>query len=332
MKILIADDHELFLNGLEFVLGTEFKDAKIVTAKSYTEIFERLKKETDFDLIVTDLAMPGSNWIEALDKMQQEYPEYHYGMYDGCYSVEPVNADVLSEATDPHDLVELEYPSLTVTLYGEKRDADDWDEVEHTDRYVFLVPKVDVAVAIWENWITDADVTDVPGGLETLEDDIAWEKFLETHFDILFEKYNKQILEYFREEAEEDFRERSQEEYTMNQWSASADRAYDAYRDSALLGEAYSPNSTVDFEYNDLEVTLQGPKKDVDVWDELDTIVEYTYTKSAEDVAIDLWENFITDYDVKDVPGGLEALEDDAEWEKFLQKRSTDRATRLQHL
>ncbi len=72
MKILIADDHELFLNGLEFVLGTEFKDAKIVTAKSYTEIFERLKKETDFDLIVTDLAMPGSNWIEALDKMHEE--------------------------------------------------------------------------------------------------------------------------------------------------------------------------------------------------------------------------------------------------------------------
>lgn len=72
MKILIADDHELFLNGLEFVLGTEFKDAKIVTAKSYTEIFERLKKETDFDLIITDLAMPGSNWIEALDKMHEE--------------------------------------------------------------------------------------------------------------------------------------------------------------------------------------------------------------------------------------------------------------------
>ena len=72
MKILIADDHELFLNGLEFVLGTEFKDAKIVTAKSYTEIFERLKKENDFDLIVTDLAMPGSNWIEALDKMHEE--------------------------------------------------------------------------------------------------------------------------------------------------------------------------------------------------------------------------------------------------------------------
>ena len=38
MKILIADDHELFLKGLEFVLETEFKDSEVVLAKNYTEI------------------------------------------------------------------------------------------------------------------------------------------------------------------------------------------------------------------------------------------------------------------------------------------------------
>lgn len=144
----------------------------------------------------------------------------------------------LDEAFDVSDLVELEYPSLTVTLYGEKRDVDDWDEFEHTDSHVFLVPKVEVAIAIWENWITDADVADVPGGLETLEDDDAWEKFLETHFDVLFEKYNKQILEYFREDAEEDFRERSQEEYQMNNLAAAQDRAFDEWRDERYFGES----------------------------------------------------------------------------------------------
>lgn len=136
---------------------------------------------------------------------------------------------ILDEAVDPSDLVELEYPSLTVTLYGPQRDVDDWDEVEHTTSHVFSVPKVDVATAIWENWITEEDVKDVEGGLDTLEDDIAWEKFLETHFDDLFEKYNKQILEYFKEEAAEDFRERSQEEYDMERWSSSAKRVYDPF-------------------------------------------------------------------------------------------------------
>jgi hypothetical protein len=148
----------------------------------------------------------------------------------------------VTEAIDPRELVELNYPELTATVYGNKRDVDDWDEFEHTDSHVFLVPKVEVTTAIWENWITDEDVTDVDGGLEALEDDAAWEEFLETHFDTLFEKYNKQILEYFKEEAEEDFRERSQEEYELSKLP-DPDRAYAEWRDSRLFGESKEQKS-----------------------------------------------------------------------------------------
>ena len=175
---------------------------------------------------------------EAYNKMERTWPELQYSLYDGVAVVEPLES--INEAMDPHDLVELEYPSLTVTLYGPKRDVDDWDEVEHTDSYVFLVPKVEVATAIWENWIIEDDVKDVEGGLETLEDDRAWEKFLETHFDILFEKYKSQILDYFKEEATEDFRERAQEEYGLDKWSAEVDRAYDDWRDERYFGESFS--------------------------------------------------------------------------------------------
>lgn len=146
-------------------------------------------------------------------------------------------------SSDPKDLVELEYPSLTVTLYSAKRDVDDWDEVEHTDSHVFLVPKVEVATAIWENWITEEDVKDVEGGLDTLEDDRAWDEFLKTHFDDLFEKYNKQILKFFEDEAKEDFRERAQEEQDIGNWSAAADRAYDEWRDEKYFGESKEPKS-----------------------------------------------------------------------------------------
>ena len=145
----------------------------------------------------------------------------------------------LHEKVELDDLVELEYPSLTVTLYGEKRAEDDWDEFEHTDSHVFLVPKEEVATAIWENWIIDEDAKDVEGGLDVLEDDVAWENFLETHFDVLFEKYNKQILDYFEDEATEDFRERSQEEYNLDQWRDNADRAYDAWNDERYFGESF---------------------------------------------------------------------------------------------
>lgn len=75
MKILIADDHELFLQGLEFVLHKEYPGAEIVLTDSYTGIFEILTQRVDFDLILTDLAMPGANWVEAIGKMHSLCPD-----------------------------------------------------------------------------------------------------------------------------------------------------------------------------------------------------------------------------------------------------------------
>lgn len=75
MKFLIADDHELFLQGLEFILKKEYAQAQIQTAKDYTDIFEILKKGETFDLIITDLAMPGANWLTAIKQIHEQSPD-----------------------------------------------------------------------------------------------------------------------------------------------------------------------------------------------------------------------------------------------------------------
>lgn len=75
MKFLIADDHELFLQGLEFILSKEYLQTEIVTAKSYTDIFTILEKQRDFNLILTDLAMPGSDWLDAIGKIHHMCPD-----------------------------------------------------------------------------------------------------------------------------------------------------------------------------------------------------------------------------------------------------------------
>lgn len=75
MKFLIADDHELFLQGLEFILKKQYPQTEIVLTNSYTGIFEILEKQKDFDLIITDLAMPGANWLEAIDRIHSTCPE-----------------------------------------------------------------------------------------------------------------------------------------------------------------------------------------------------------------------------------------------------------------
>ncbi len=75
MKFLIADDHELFLQGLEFILKKQYPQTDIVLTNSYTGIFEILEKQNDFDLIITDLAMPGANWLEAIGRIHSTCPE-----------------------------------------------------------------------------------------------------------------------------------------------------------------------------------------------------------------------------------------------------------------
>jgi DNA-binding NarL/FixJ family response regulator len=75
MKILIADDHELFLKGLEFTLEQNLQNVEFTTAQNYSEIFSILEKEQDFDLIITDLAMPGANWLTAINKIHDTLPD-----------------------------------------------------------------------------------------------------------------------------------------------------------------------------------------------------------------------------------------------------------------
>ncbi len=75
MKFLVADDHELFLKGLEFILHEHLPEVDLVFAKNYTELFAEIDKNKDFDLILTDLAMPGAAWNDAIAKIHAALPE-----------------------------------------------------------------------------------------------------------------------------------------------------------------------------------------------------------------------------------------------------------------
>ncbi|MBP5698362.1 MAG: response regulator transcription factor [Alphaproteobacteria bacterium] len=75
MKILIADDHELFLKGLEFTLKENLQNLEIISAQNYSDIFTIIKQHEHFDLIITDLAMPGANWLTAIKQIHETFPE-----------------------------------------------------------------------------------------------------------------------------------------------------------------------------------------------------------------------------------------------------------------
>lgn len=163
--------------------------------------------------------------------------------FDGGY---PETSEV-TEAVQKTEYIEFEYSDLTTTVQGPKRDADDWDEFDYTGDYTYKVPKDEVATTIYEEFMTDEDVADVPGGFDTLEDDAEWAKFLETHFDALLEKYYDKLLEYYKDYAEEAFADDvSYDDLAADRYAAEIDRAYDEWRDRRLFGEeAASPKATL---------------------------------------------------------------------------------------
>ncbi|MFN3740129.1 MAG: sigma-54-dependent transcriptional regulator [Thermodesulfovibrionales bacterium] len=71
MKILVVDDEKDILRALEFILTRE--GYSVTTATSGEEAIEFLKKE-EYDLVLTDLRMPGMDGMTVLEKTLQMRP------------------------------------------------------------------------------------------------------------------------------------------------------------------------------------------------------------------------------------------------------------------
>lgn len=74
IKILIVDDHALFLEGLSFALDGLSGDVEIITAKSATEAFDKIKSHKDLHLTLLDLDLPDMHGIEVLKRLSIDAP------------------------------------------------------------------------------------------------------------------------------------------------------------------------------------------------------------------------------------------------------------------
>ena len=66
MNILIADDHPLFREALQQVIGQAMPDANINGAASVSELQQQVEKLADLKLVLLDLHMPGAHGFSAL--------------------------------------------------------------------------------------------------------------------------------------------------------------------------------------------------------------------------------------------------------------------------
>ena len=75
MKILIADDHALFRDGLRLNLNNLLPNAEILDAASFGQTFDILKNNQNLDLALVDLDMPEINWETGIKTIKEIAPE-----------------------------------------------------------------------------------------------------------------------------------------------------------------------------------------------------------------------------------------------------------------
>jgi len=73
LKILIADDHTVVRKGLRQILLEEFLSAEIEEAADAEELLKKVMKK-EWDIVVSDISMPGRSGLEVLLQIKQHYP------------------------------------------------------------------------------------------------------------------------------------------------------------------------------------------------------------------------------------------------------------------
>ena len=73
-RIIIADDHRLFLDGMAAMLD-QFDGVKLVgTASNGEQVLELLRQKT-CDIVLMDISMPVVNGLVAAQRISQEFPQ-----------------------------------------------------------------------------------------------------------------------------------------------------------------------------------------------------------------------------------------------------------------
>ncbi|MEM1219021.1 MAG: response regulator transcription factor [Bacteroidota bacterium] len=74
IRILIADDHQLVIDGLRLMLSTEEDFSCTHQANNGQEVLDILAKDS-VDVLLMDINMPVMNGVDACKKIQKSYPE-----------------------------------------------------------------------------------------------------------------------------------------------------------------------------------------------------------------------------------------------------------------
>jgi DNA-binding NarL/FixJ family response regulator len=74
MKVIIADDHSIVRKGLKQILLEEYPFAQVSEASNAEELIKLVMSDT-WDVVITDLSMPGRSGLDALRQIREAFPK-----------------------------------------------------------------------------------------------------------------------------------------------------------------------------------------------------------------------------------------------------------------
>jgi DNA-binding NarL/FixJ family response regulator len=75
LRILLADDHPLFREGVKPVLEKLDPEVEILEAVDYPSAFEAMHHAGELDMVLMDLYMPGMAGIEGVTRFRATFPD-----------------------------------------------------------------------------------------------------------------------------------------------------------------------------------------------------------------------------------------------------------------
>ena len=122
LKILIADDHTVVRKGLRQILLDEFPGAEIGEVADGGELIKKVMADK-WDVVVSDLSMPGRSGLEALQQIKLTHPDLpvlilsiHPEEQYALRALKSGAAGYLSKDTAPDELVK----AVQKVLLGKK--------------------------------------------------------------------------------------------------------------------------------------------------------------------------------------------------------------------
>jgi len=110
-NVIIADDHGFIRMGLIQILKDEYPAIQITETNDGESLIQEINKQ-DFDLVITDLDMPGRSGLEALEQIKlikPDLPVLILSIYpDELYAVRVLKAGAagyLNKTSAPYELI-----------------------------------------------------------------------------------------------------------------------------------------------------------------------------------------------------------------------------------